>query len=88
MIHNCYDSVTQFCVNKVFYLDNQFRGIVERMVNAPSWTLKSWKDMIEGQLSGWTMYIPGINNTDDVKLAKKFKGLHLFKCISSFNLFI
>lgn len=55
--------------------DKQFGELVKLMVDTPNWTLRPWKKTMESQLSSWTMYIPGVGSSDEVKNIKKFKEM-------------
>jgi hypothetical protein len=48
--------------------------MIDTMSSTPKWTLKVWRGLIERQLSGWMMYIPGVRNSNEVKTLKVFTG--------------
>ena len=47
-------------------------------------TYRSWSKSMEGQLSSWTMYIPGVSSSPEVEELKKFQ--EIVKCMSDSEL--
>lgn len=47
------------------------------MVNAEKWTFRTWKGMLEDQLSSWAMYIPGVGNSKDAEGLKELKSMSI-----------
>ena len=54
--------------------EKQFKNMLEEMSRSEKWTLRSWKQTIEKQLSSWMLYIPGMSNTNEVKSIQNFKS--------------
>jgi hypothetical protein len=48
--------------------------MITTMVSTPDWNLKVWRTLIDKQLSGWMMYIPGVKDSNEVKVMKSFTG--------------
>ena len=59
----------------------QFEKMVEHMAASPTWTLRSWKQIMEQQLSSWLMYIPGMSSTASAQELTKMKCAGLHSCI-------
>lgn len=69
--------------------EKQFSKMLELMISSPTWTLKPWKQVMETQLSSWTMYIPGVSSAPEVKEITKLKGIFIELYIrSQLSLFI
>lgn len=45
------------------------------MISVPKWTLRPWKTTMESQLGSWTMYIPGVGSSNEMKEMKSFKDM-------------
>ena len=57
------------------YTGKQFEKMVEHMASTPIWSLRSWKQVMESQLSSWLMYIPGMKSTANAQELTKMKGV-------------
>ena len=55
--------------------ENQFKKMLEMMTTSPKWTLRPWKATMENQLNSWSMYIPGVSSSSEVKEMKHFKDM-------------
>jgi signal recognition particle GTPase len=65
---------TNFASNKMNESkEKQFQKMIDSMVNAEKWTFRTWKGMLEDQLSSWAMYIPGVGNSKDAEGLKELK---------------
>lgn len=70
------DSVMDFANKKMDgKKEDQFKEMITEMSSTPKWTLRPWKASLEKQLSGWTMYLPGVSNSDAVVGVKVFKAI-------------
>ena len=49
--------------------------MVDTMLAHPNWTFRPWKQIMEEQLNGWMMYIPGMSSSQDVKEMKGMKEI-------------
>jgi signal recognition particle GTPase len=45
------------------------------MTSGKKWSLRQWKDIIDSQASSWTMYIPGMSSSPEVKDIQSFKAM-------------
>lgn len=64
--------------------EKQFKDMMSSMTSSPHWTYRSWSKSMEGQLSSWTMYIPGVSSSPEVEELKKFQ--EIVKCMSDSEL--
>lgn len=55
--------------------EKQFTQMLEMMISVPKWTLRPWKTTMESQLGSWTMYIPGVGSSNEMKEMKSFKDM-------------
>lgn len=70
------DTISNFATSKVEgSKEKHFESMVKSMLEFPNWTLRPWKQTMEGQLSSWFMYIPGMSGTKEVQQIKKFKSM-------------
>lgn len=70
------DTISDFATSKVEgSKEKHFEKMVESMLSIPNWTLRPWKQTMEGQLSSWFMYIPGMSGSKEVKQIKQFKAI-------------
>lgn len=54
--------------------EKQFQQMLEVLTTNEDWSLRSWKLAIEKQLSSWLLYIPGLNNANEISKVKGMKG--------------
>lgn len=70
------DTITSFASGAVEKKrEAQFKEMVQQMSSTANWTLRPWRATIEAQLSGWTMYIPGVSSSNQVQEIKGFKAI-------------
>lgn len=55
--------------------EKQFKEMLDAMIKAPKWTLRNWKATMDAQLDSWTMWVPGVSSSNEVKELKSFKEL-------------
>jgi len=55
--------------------EKQFKEMLDMMIVAPKWTLRNWKATMDSQLDSWTMWVPGVSSSNEVKELKGFKAL-------------
>ena len=55
--------------------EKQFKEMLDSMIKAPKWTLRNWKATMDAQLDSWTMWVPGVSSSNEVKELKSFKEL-------------
>ena len=55
--------------------EKKFQEMLNMMIASPKWTLRNWKTTMTGQLDSWTMYIPGVSNSNEIKELKGFKTM-------------
>ena len=65
---------TDFSVHSLL-VEKQFTQMLEMMISVPKWTLRPWKTTMESQLGSWTMYIPGVGSSNEMKEMKSFKDM-------------
>ena len=70
-----FDSPTFFAVYSLLHTEKQFTQMLEMMISVPKWTLRPWKTTMESQLGSWTMYIPGVGSSNEMKEMKSFKDM-------------
>ena len=75
----CFDSTTVlfsfYSTSGLFVEEKQFTQMLEMMISVPKWTLRPWKTTMESQLGSWTMYIPGVGSSNEMKEMKSFKDM-------------
>jgi signal recognition particle GTPase len=68
------DSIMSFASKKMENKkENQFKDMITTMVKSPKWTLRVWRATMTDQLGSWTMYVPGVSSSEEVKEIKNFK---------------
>jgi signal recognition particle GTPase len=55
--------------------EKQFAKMIDLMLNTDDWTLRPWRTTMQNQLDSWTMYIPGVSSSTEVKEMKNFKEM-------------
>eukprot|EP00602_Paraphysomonas_sp_CaronLab_P008153 CAMPEP_0185019242 /NCGR_PEP_ID=MMETSP1103-20130426/1869_1 /TAXON_ID=36769 /ORGANISM="Paraphysomonas bandaiensis, Strain Caron Lab Isolate" /LENGTH=162 /DNA_ID=CAMNT_0027549445 /DNA_START=254 /DNA_END=742 /DNA_ORIENTATION=- len=51
--------------------EKSFTDMINVMLNSPQWKLGLWKGTLEAQSKQWAMYIPGVSQTEEVKMMKQ-----------------
>jgi hypothetical protein len=70
------DTLTDLVTSKVDSgKEEKFLKMLTMMYSAPKWSLAQWKKTMDDQLDSWTMYMPGVSKSDEVKEVKAFKEL-------------
>lgn len=68
------DSIMNYTSNKMEDKKvNQFKDMITMMGKNSKWTLRVWRATMTDQLGSWTMYIPGVGSSEEVKELKNFK---------------
>ena len=55
--------------------EKQWETLLTSMTSGNKWSLREWKRIIDSQMSSWTMYIPGVGSSNEVKDLKSFKTM-------------
>jgi hypothetical protein len=55
--------------------EKQFAKMIDLMLTTEDWTLRPWRTTMQNQLDSWTMYIPGVSSSTEVKEMKNFKEM-------------
>lgn len=69
------DKIINFATNTVEQTkEKQFATMVESMISLKDFTMRSYKESLDKQLTSWMMYIPGVSSQADTTQLKQFQG--------------
>jgi len=72
------DTIINFATNTVEQTkEKQFATMVESMVSLKDFTMRSYKESLDKQLTSWMMYVPGVSKQADTNQLKQFQGMLL-----------
>lgn len=55
--------------------EKQWEVLLSSMTSGNKWTLREWRRIIDSQMNSWTMYVPGVGSSHEVKDLKSFKAM-------------